>query len=85
LDFALGQGQVTQVCLPEANSLAAGHKSTERPAFKTIARRNQQSYELVEFVDCRSWFVQPQRGSCLDTRTLTFAVPAVAALLYLLG
>jgi hypothetical protein len=66
-------------------SLAAGHKSNEGPAFKAIARRNQQSYELVEFVDCRSWFVQPQRGSCLDTRTLTFAVPAVAALLYLLG
>jgi hypothetical protein len=29
-------------------SLAAGHKSNEGPAFKAIARRNQQSYELVE-------------------------------------
>jgi hypothetical protein len=35
---------------PDGVSVAAGDKSNKRPAFKAIARRNQQAYEMGGFV-----------------------------------
>lgn len=63
-------------------SLAAGHKSNGRPAFKVIARRNQQSYEAVEFVEL-SFVARLTTTRKLARRTVTLA--AVAELLYLPG